>query len=72
MHSDTPGVLVSLRGHTFTVDEGHAAVCGLIGLILGASESVSRAILEEFPYFLVSLLLSFAAGRWLRRAGDAA
>lgn len=70
MHNDTPGVLISHKGHTFTADEFHAAVVGLIGLILGASKSISRAILEEFPYFLASLLISFAAGKWLRSAGD--
>lgn len=70
MHNDTPGVLISYKGHTFTADEGHAVVFGLIGLILGASENISRAILEEFQYFLASLLLSFAVGKWLRSAGD--
>lgn len=65
-HSNTPGALISYKGHTLTADEFHAAVCGLLGLVIGASESTSRAIIEEFPYFLASLLVSYAIGRRLR------
>ena len=66
MHGGTDGVLIDFLGHTLTVPEGHAIVYGLIGLIIGGSETISRTISEEFQYFLVSLLLSFAAGKWLR------
>ena len=66
MHGGTDGVLIEFLGHTLTVPEGHAIVYGLLGLIIGASETVSRTISEEFQYFLVSLLLSFAIGRYLR------
>ena len=66
MHNDKPGALISLRGHSLMVDEWHAAVCGTLGLIIGASESTSRAIIEEFPYFLASLLVSYAIGRYFR------
>lgn len=67
MHGGDNGVLISFKGHTLTVPEGHAIVYGLLGLILGASETMSRTISEEFQYFLVSLLLSFAIGRHLRK-----
>lgn len=65
MHKDTPGALISFRGHTLMADEFHAVVYGLIGLA-AASDEVARTIAKEPHYFLGSLALSVAIGRRFR------
>lgn len=65
MHKNTPGALISYKGHTLTADEFHAVAYGLIGLA-AASDEVSRTIAKEPHYFLGSLALFIAIGRRLR------
>ena len=67
MHNQTPGVLLSYRGHTLTVLEGHALVFGLVGLLFGLSTEARNAIDTEAQYFLGSLIGSYLLGRWLSR-----
>lgn len=67
MHNDKPGVLLSYRGHTLTVLEGHALVFGAIGLLFGLSTEARNAIDTEAQYFLGSLLGSYLIGRLLSR-----
>ena len=64
MHKDTPGALISFRGHTLMADEFHAFVYGLIGLA-AASDEVSHAITKEPHYFVAGLALSVAIARRL-------
>lgn len=66
MHDNTDGALFSYRGHTLAVDEGHAAVYGLLGLFIGASEEASRTIRREPHYFIGGLVVSWLVGRKLR------
>ena len=66
MHNDTPGALISFRGHTLTADEFHAFVYGLIGLA-AAFDEVSHAVTKEPHYFLGGLAFSVAIGRYFRK-----
>lgn len=61
MHSN-PGELISIRGHTLTVAEGHAFLFGLIGLFVGAPGEISKPIREEPHYALGAFILSYLVG----------
>ena len=65
MHKNTPGALISFRGHTLMADEFHAFVYGLVGLV-AASDAVARTIAKEPHYFVAGLALSVAIARRLR------
>lgn len=65
MHNDTPGAVISFRGHTLTADEWHSAMYGLVGLFVGAVEEINKPLRREPHYFLGALLASYALGRLL-------
>ena len=65
MHNDTPGAVISYRGHTLTADEWHSAVYGLVGLLVGAVEEVNKPLRREPHYFIAVLFASYALGRLL-------
>lgn len=59
------GELINFRGHSLSVDEGHALLFGVFGALLGANEEVSRVVAKEPHYFLAGLALSYLFGRRL-------
>ena len=65
MHNDTPGAVISYRGHTLSSDEWHSAVYGLVGFLVGAVEEVNKPLRREPLYFLGVLFVSYALGRLL-------
>lgn len=65
-HSNTPGALISYKGHTLSADEFHAFLFGLLGFVVTLSDEVSRTIAKEPHYFLAGLALSFIVGKRLR------
>lgn len=56
------GELISVRGHTLTVSEGHALIFGSIGLFVGAPGEISTSIREEPHYALGAFILSYLVG----------
>lgn len=65
MHNNTPGAVISYRGHTLTADEFHSAMYGLVGLLVGTVEEINKPLRREPHYFLGVLLASYALGRLL-------
>lgn len=69
LHSDAdagPNPLITVRGHTLTVDEAHALVLGVTGLLYGLSTSAAQSLDREPHYFLASLAATYLVGRELR------
>lgn len=57
------GELISIRGHTLTVAEGHSALFGLIGIFVGAPGEISDSVREEPQYAFGVFVLSYVAAR---------
>ena len=70
MHNDTPGAVISYRGHTLTADEWHSAMYGLVGLLVGAVEEINKPLRREPLYFLGVAVLSYLLGRYLSHRQD--
>ena len=66
MHNDTPGALISYKGHSLSVDEGHALLYGFLGGLVAVSKEVTRTLAKEPHYFLAGLVISVALARRLR------
>lgn len=65
MHRGEKG-LITIRGHTLTVLEGHAIAYGAVGIFAALHPEMSEAIEREFPYILGSFLITFLVGRLLK------
>lgn len=67
-HSNTPGALISYKGHTLSVDEGHALLYGLLGGFVATSDEVTRTIAKEPHYTLSAFIITFLLGEAYSRA----
>lgn len=59
--------LLNLHGHSITINEFHAAVLGLVGLVIGERGLALGTIAREPHYFIGAFVASYAIGRAFER-----
>lgn len=64
-HNKTPGVFITIRGHTLTVLEGHALIYGSVGFLVALSQELRDALRHEFHYVLASFIVTYLIGHWI-------
>lgn len=74
-HDSVPGAVFSYKGHTLMADEAHALVYGSVGLLVGSTGEVSKALRNEPHYAVGAFIVTYLIGRRLaayeqRQRGD--